>query len=42
MRVTPPAATVVVKVPLEVPSDPPLHRSVMFAEPVSPSWPAAR
>ena len=38
MRVTPPGWTVVVKVPVEVPSESPLHRSVMFADPVSPSW----
>src|SRR5580693_5162933 len=38
MRVTPPGATVVVKVPFTVPSEVPAHRSVTFAGPASPSW----
>src|ERR1700753_3041255 len=37
-RLTPPAATVVVNVPDDVPSDAPLHRSVRLAGPASPSW----
>src|SRR2546425_478419 len=37
-RVTPPGGTVVLKVPLTVPREAPLHRLVTFAGPLSPSW----
>src|SRR5450631_3465243 len=38
MRVTPPAATVVVNVPVTLPSEAPFHRLVTFTAPLSPSW----
>src|ERR1700722_868523 len=37
-RVTPPGATVVVNVPVTLPSEAPLHRLVTFTAPLRPSW----